>query len=528
MLRASEIEGSPFFAQTDELGFLNLWREKMHYRTNILIALAAVLVVVGILGISIASADDQKDERGGAVFVMTNSTDRVRGNEIAMYHRAPHGDLSFVGYFPTGSLSDVDPQPDTGPQLGSGPSPTAQIFKLATDGKLPLVVASADGLGSSNSLILSKDNRCLFAVNAGSNTVSSFRVRPNGLSRVSVAKSRGVFPVSLTEFKNTLYVLNSGEAGSLAGFRVEHCALHPLDGVVSLQDLLDQISFPIPAPNEVLTTPAQASFTPDGQRLVLSIKGLDGAAFDKTTGALLSLPNGRMVVFSVGAHGELSAPVVTEFSVAAGTGGPFSFTFVDAETVIIVHANSSTGVASYTINPDNTLSLLSGPFTTSGFATCWVGSDGRFVYTASFGAPSGVLEIIGSPGQPDVNGVLNGFRINHDGTLTPVGDPAGYPYPDPGPGRSGNHAIDVRVVGRFLYFIQPRLGMVGKWTIDKNGALVDLENFGGLSPGLEPTPLAGFNPGITNFLTRCFLQDPNDPSFSPECRLGSAQGIAGF
>ena len=78
---------------------------------------------------------------------------------------------------------------------------------------LPLVVASADGLGSSNSLILSQDNSCLFAVNAGSNTISSFHVRNNGLSRVSVADSRGVFPVSLTEFANTLYVLNAGGGG---------------------------------------------------------------------------------------------------------------------------------------------------------------------------------------------------------------------------------------------------------------------------------------------------------------------------
>jgi 6-phosphogluconolactonase (cycloisomerase 2 family) len=200
--------------------------------------------------------------------------------------------------------------------------------------------------------------------------------------------------------------------------------------------------------------------------------------------------------------------------------------------VIVVHANSVPGtVASYTIKPDNTLSLLSGPLATGEFAPCWLDSNGRFVYTASFGAPSGVLEIVGSPGQPDVNGVLNGFRINDDGTLEAVGDPAGYPYPDPGlaQGRSGNHAIDVRVVGRFLYFVQPRTGMVGRWTIAEDGSLVDLVNFGGLSPGLEPTPLKGFNPRITKrFLTRCFLQDPNDRSFSPECRLGSAQGIAGF
>ena len=278
----------------------------MRGRTNIGMALA-IMAMFGSLAISIALAADSKEGTRGALFVMTNSTDRARGNEIAMFNRAPNGDLSFVGYFPTGSLNVV------APQLGSGPAPTAQIFKLATGGKLPLVVASADGLGSSNSLILSQDNLCLFAVNAGSDTVSSFRVLPNSLSRISVANSRGVFPVSLTEFENTLYVLNSGGDGSLAGFRVDNnCALIPFDGVVNLkkEGLLDPESFPVPEPGEVLTTPAQASFTPDGQRLVLSIKGLAGAAFTDA-GQLVSLPNGRMVVFSVGANGELSAPVIT-------------------------------------------------------------------------------------------------------------------------------------------------------------------------------------------------------------------------
>ena len=123
----------------------------------------------------------------------------------------------------------------------------------------------------------------------------------------------------------------------------------------------DPISFPTPAPGEVLTTPAQASFTPDGQRLVLSIKGLAGADFTPDRPAS-SLPNGRMVVFSVGANGQLSAPVITPFGFTEATRGPFSFIFADAETVIVVHANSLPGtVASYTINPDNTLSLLSDP-----------------------------------------------------------------------------------------------------------------------------------------------------------------------
>lgn len=494
----------------------------MRYRSMVGAALAAV-VFGSMLGGTLALADDGGHGRGrrGALFVMTNATDTVRGNEVAMYKRAANGDLSFVGYFPTGALDDVDPQ------LGSGPAPTAQVLRRV-DPNFPLVVAAADGLGSSNSLILNDDNSCLFAVNAGSNTVSSFRVHDDSLRLVSVADSRGTFPASLTIHRHILYVLNAGDRGNLAGFRVHNCALLPLDyvhqdTVVSLEGLAD--SFPMPAPNEVLTTPAQVSFTPNGRRLVLSIKGGDPIVVNN---ALQALPSGRMVVFPVHANGQLGTPKVTPFNIRntgalANTGGPFSFIFIDSRTLIIVHANSGT-VASFTINPDNTLSLTQNqaPLSTGAFAPCWLDSNGRFVYTASFGAPSGVRQVLGEgSGLPDLDGLLTGFRVNNDGTLTPAGAPMSYPAPM---GGTGNHAIDVRVIDDFLYFVQPRTGMVGRLTIRPNGQLTGMKHFGGLTPGLEP--FAGQNPGINDFLERCFLQDPTNSS--PECRQGSAQGIAGF
>lgn len=493
----------------------------------------AVVMLGGVLWGSLAAAGDDRDDgskgkKGGALFVMTN--DAVLGNRIAMYKRAANGDLSGPTFFPTGGL-------------GSGPAPTAQIFRLASGGALPLVSAQFDGLGSSNSLILSKDNRCLFAVNAGSNTVSSFRVRDNGLDRMSVVDSEGRFPVSLTAYHDVLYVLNTGEGNpdledilqplvpaSLAGFRVHDCALESLGKARDLSDLQEQLpeelggpdpSFPIPAPNEVLTTPAQVSFTPDGRRLVLSIKGLAGA--DVTGGQLQSLPNGRMAVFPVRPNGQLGTPMVTPFSFADGTGGPFSFIFINPVKLVVVHANSGT-VASFTLNPDHSLSLTKDaePISTGAFAPCWLDGNERFVYTASFGAPSGVLEIIGFPGQPDASGALTGFRVKQGGTLEPLGEKGNYNYRDPGyfPGLSGtgNHAIDVRVIDKFLYFIQPRVGMIGRLTIGHDGSLMDEEHFGGLAVGLEPYP-------APNFFDRCFLQNP---VVSPECYTGSAQGIAGF
>jgi hypothetical protein len=112
--------------------------------------------------------------------------------------------------------------------------------------------------------------------------------------------------------------------------------------------------------------------------------------------------------------------------------------------------------------------------------------------------------------------------LRRDGTLAPLGVTVSYP-PPPGNG-TGNHAIDVRVIDDFLYFVQPRTGRIGRLTIGPNGDLSDMKHYAGLAPGLEP--FAGNNPGIENFLERCFLQDP--ANVSPECLRGSAQGIAGF
>src|SRR3989454_12680599 len=80
---------------------------------------------------------------------------------------------------------------------------------------------TGSGLGSQGALALSDDGRWLFAVNAGSNDVSIFRVGPAGLSLTSRIPSGGTQPVSLTVHGNLLYVLNGGVSGNIAGFALD-------------------------------------------------------------------------------------------------------------------------------------------------------------------------------------------------------------------------------------------------------------------------------------------------------------------
>jgi len=492
------------------------------------LALAMLGTVVAAPMIHADDDDDRRDDDRGALFIMTNSATSLRGNEVTMYDRAENGDLSLVGSFPTGRLTE------DGPQIGSGPSATVSVFNIATNGVLPLVSAQADSLGSSDSLVLSKNNKCLFAVNAGANSITSFRVRDNGLRIADIVDSRGVFPNSLALRKKTLYVLNNGNQGNIAGFSVgKKCGLSPLTNddsdIVDLTGISE--SFPIPAPGETITTPSHISFSPDGKRLALAVKGLDGAAFDED-GNLLALPDGLMAVFNVDRSNDLlGEPTITRFSFSGGTGGPFSFQFADDETVIVTHANS-TSIGAYTLNDDNSLSLNEGGLIpVDSFATCWLdmkkGEDGNdtYVYASSFGVPSRVKEIIGQgAGIPATDGLISGFRINDDGSLDDLNTEVSYPDPSAllGVDATGNHGIDVRVIGDYLYFLQPRVGMIGRLTIDReDGSLSNLTNIAGQAPGLEP--FATLNPGIDNFLERCYNGEAAE-----ECALGSIQGIAGF
>lgn len=66
-------------------------------------------------------------------------------------------------------------------------------------------------LGSQGALCVDKENNLLFAVNAGSNSISSFSIDPSsgGLNLLSTAYTDGQIPNSLTVYGNKLYVLNN-------------------------------------------------------------------------------------------------------------------------------------------------------------------------------------------------------------------------------------------------------------------------------------------------------------------------------
>jgi hypothetical protein len=120
-------------------------------------------------------------DRGGDVYVMTNQTS---ANSVMVYHRAADGQLSYSGEFATG-----------GTGAGTGGDPLASQGALVLRGNL------------------------LFAVNAGSNDISMFRVDGDKLDLVDRVASGGPFPVSLAVKGQLAHVLNAG-SGSISSIAI--------------------------------------------------------------------------------------------------------------------------------------------------------------------------------------------------------------------------------------------------------------------------------------------------------------------
>jgi len=160
---------------------------RMLSRPRGLIAALAAVTALGAGGAlaGASAAKTVKHKAGGDVYVMTNLP---TGNAVVVFHRYANGFLKRKGTYPTGGT-------------GGG-------------GRTTLPVPIAD---SQDSLHVTADRRFLFAVNIGSNTITSFRIHGDKLKRVSTVSSRGQTPTSLYGENGLLYVTNVKSA-SIAGF----------------------------------------------------------------------------------------------------------------------------------------------------------------------------------------------------------------------------------------------------------------------------------------------------------------------
>ncbi len=321
------------------------------------------------------------------VFVQT---DNVAGNQVVAYDRSPDGTLTQAGVYDTGGLG--------GALAGS------VVDHLASQGSLAF--DPADGL--------------LYAVNAGSDTISVFAVFGDHLALRQVLSSGGSFPVSVAVHGPLVYVLNAEEGGSVQGYVSAFGHLLPIPG--SSRPLgLNPAATP-----QFTNTPGQVAFSPDGSRLIVTTKE-NGSDID---------------VFSVGAFGRLSpTPVV---NAEPGT-VPFGVSF-DREGNLVV-AEAAGFLTSFRLNPNGTITLLDAAATGQA-ATCWVARARSFFYTSNAGSHS-----------------LSGFQSGLGGALTSLGNTT----TDAG-------TVDAAASGdeRFLYVQTGAAGIVDEFAIGAGGALSEI------------------------------------------------------
>jgi 6-phosphogluconolactonase (cycloisomerase 2 family) len=333
-----------------------------------------------------------------AVYVLTN---QITGNGVAVFSRDADGALSEPEIVPTG---------------GQGIS---------------------TGLGSQGAIILSEDGQWLFAVNAGSDEISVFAVRAEGLELTDKVASGGVRPTSIANHEDLVYVLNAGSTGNITGFRLgEDGQLTPMEG--STRHLSNLGLGDSPAP-------AQISFDPKGEVLVVTER-----------------MSNMISTYQVGEDGMAYGPIVQP-SVGMT---PFGFAFTQRGTLVVSEAfggdENASAVSSYMVAGQD-FSAVSESALTEQTAACWVAvtKNGRYAYVANAGSSS-----------------VSSYRIAQNGALTLIDSQAGMTGEDTAP-------VDLAIShdSHYLYVLSARSQNVIAYAVQSDGSLMPLGDFGGLPTG---------------------------------------------
>jgi 6-phosphogluconolactonase len=322
---------------------------------------------------------------GQAVYTMSNAP---AGNEVLVFTRKPNGNLDPAGSFPTG---------------GTG---------------------TGGGLGNQGGLVLDPSDRWLFVVNAGSGSLSSFRLLEEGLQLVETVPSGGFRPISLTVFGTLLYVLNEGDpndptsADNITGFHING------DGTLS----------PIPDATRPLsankTSPACIGFNKAGTVLLVT---------EKATNLLTT--------YTVNPDGTPNVPL----SHPAAFPRPFGFRFGDRDVVVVVHSGPDNEVASYPVNRETgEVSDAIGTFAAES-AACWVVLSGDQTTGYALNAGSASISL---------------FSVNFDGSLAPFFRSGG----DVGTGKSPSDLV-LTQDGQRLYVLNSADHTIRAFQVKADGRL---------------------------------------------------------
>jgi len=285
---------------------------------------------------SVSSSVLESNEKIGNEGMVYTLSNQVSENKVLAYSRDASGHLTFLKAYSTG-------------EKGTGA-----------------------GLGSQEAVILSRNNEWLLAVNAGSNSVSSFKISRNNLQLISTVSSQGTTPISVTEHNNIVYVLNAGGSGNISGFT--------LDQSGNLKPIANSVR-PL---SSTSASPAQISFTTNGKAVVVTEKATN-----------------KIITYTINSDG---IPGIMH-SISSSTPIPFGFAVANNSYIYVSQAagtpNAST-VSSYYVKDDGSISLVDGSVGAGQTSACWVvlTNNGKYIFTTNAGS-----------------GSISSFKTNHSGDI---------------------------------------------------------------------------------------------------------------
>ncbi len=325
----------------------------------------------------------------GTAYTMTNAAD---GNAVMIYNRMDDGTLAMVGTTATGGNGTGAP------------------------------------LGSQGALAMGDNGHVLLVVNAGSNSVSAFRVSPGGaLTLTGTFPSGGTTPNSIAVYGRLVYVLNSGTPNNITGF------------LMGTGPVLAQIYNSTRTLSADSTTPPQVGISPDGTYVVVTEKDTN----------LIDL-------FRLGTNGYPGA-LVTQPSNGMT---PFGFAFGRNGRIFVSEAFGgavdASAASSYVVNGNATLTTVTASAPTHQTAACWMvlNPGGRVAYVTNTQSAS-----------------VSGYAIGADGSLNLL-NPDGRTGLTP----EGSEPVDAAVApdAPYLYVLTNAVPGVTSLRTESNGQLTSI------------------------------------------------------
>ena len=362
--------------------------------------LAALFTTLSLSALPAYGGSDQNGAGSDGIGLVMAITNAPGVNAVVVYRRAADGSLTAGGVYPSG---------------GAG---------------------TGAGLGSQGAVVVTDDRRFVLAVNAGSNSISSFRIRHDGLELIDTESSGGLMPTSIAVRDGLVFVLNAGVPNNISAFHLR---------AQGRLERLPDFTRPLSAAS---TSPAQVAFSDDGGSLLVTERATN-----------------MISVFALERHG-IEGPFLTP---SAGP-TPFGFAVGPRNTVFVSEAGAGGGASTYRLRRNGDLDAISSNVMTGQRAACWavLTPDGRFGYVTNAGT-----------------GNISGFAIGRDGSAELLNV-------DGVTAATGGNPTDMAMSedGRYLYARVGATTTIAVFRIARDGSLAALPSLTGTPAGLAG--LAGF------------------------------------